>query len=357
MIFQDPEHRLENHFGRVAVDGQRIPYIEWSVSLPAYDEADHLTIKAPWTIGGDGLLASNNKQATRLLTGKDIPLSIAIAERHLIAGIMDEIEYEATMSGEFVRIGGRGKIGRMVERKEIRDLKNRTASSVAQEIFKYHGITNAVVEGTSSLIGTYSEGGHGTHSATSNDLDDWELLNWLAEWEGFVVRVTGTKGYFGPHENVPEMKLPPISLLYGRDCEIKGWKRSLSGARDIIVEGRGYKSTGSGKSSSTTEYSAYYPREPKKDDETAIIHKRTMPGHTPEQLKRKVRSVYEELTKQDITVDVFVPRYLELWPDRRVALQGVGYGLSQVFYATQVNYSESMDGVTTEITLSNKIQR
>jgi phage protein D len=384
MIYKNPIHVTQRLFGEVYVNGQKINYEEWSVERAAFDEADSFSVSAPWTVGGTDILSSSSKVQTVLIQDKDIPLRIVLNQRELIDGIIDEPEWQFNIDGETISLPGRGKIGQMVDRQISRNVKNRTASSVASEIFSYHGI-KAKVSSTSRKIGSYSD----EAQSANTDMNDWELLNWLAEWEGFAVRVKGKVGFFGPLEEIPEISLPPISFTYGQDCEINKLSRHKSGAREFIVEGRSYY-----KGQTIVEY---YPRAPKKEtktvrvkkteeemkadptngktgrakkksttkkeektvlNETAIIHRHALTGLSREQLRKRVRSIYTQLTKYDIEGEIFIPKYIpEAEVDRRIALYGVGLGLSQQYYITKVRYSESLDnGITTEITFANKAE-
>ncbi|QYY44787.1 hypothetical protein ACKE5C_19090 (plasmid) [Aneurinibacillus thermoaerophilus] len=351
MIYKQPVYGTQKLFGEVYLAGQKISFKEWSVDLCAFDEADNFDVIVPWNVGGNGILASNAKASTTLISGKDIPVQIKIGNRELINGIVDEPDWDFT-DEEKVMISGRGKIGRLIDREIPRNIKNRTASSVANEIFAYHKL-KAKVTATSRKIGSYSE-----DSQTANTkMNDWELLNWLAEWEGFVVRVKGNEGFFGPLDQIPELKLAPIPFTYGKDCEVRSIKRHMSGARDIIVEGRSYY-----KGRTIIEY---YPRPPKEnkkgasndEPETALIKRYTLTGLSQEQVRLRIRSIYRELTKCDITGEIFTPRYVDLDTDRRIALYGVGLGLSQIYYVTRVRYSETLeDGITTTISFGNKMK-
>lgn len=352
MIVSHPGFYKEERSGRVYVAGEQVPFLSWEVTRPVSDEADNLTVELCWGVGGEGVLASNAKSSSALVDGQNVPIKIMIGDVTLIDALVNKSEWRFGMDGETVTVTGKGKIGRLTERKEIRNLKNRTASSVVEEIFAYHNLRGSIT-GTEKLIGTYSEGGHGTHSATTNNLDDWGLLNWLAECEGFTVRVSGDTAYFGPVGEVPEMLLDPVSLTYGADFAAIDFARDESGTREIIVEGRSwYKKR---------DHLEYFPHAPKQSedgvesgDNEALIMRYTFPGHTPEQLKIKVRSVHEELTKRDITGTIYIPHYYGINPDRRIALYGVGVGLSRIYYTTSIRVAESMDGLNTDIAISNK---
>jgi hypothetical protein len=343
VIYNQPTYSTQKLFGQISLDGQKIGFIEWSAELNAFDEADNFTIDAPWIVGGKGILSSNATASTALLSKKEVPVRILIGNREIINGIIDEATWDF-IDGEKVSISGRGNIGRLVDRSVIRNIKNRTASSLASEIFAYHKLKPSVTP-TNRKVGSYSE----DSQTTNTDMNDWELLNWLAEWEGFVVRVKGNTGFFGPLDKIPELKLPPMPFTYGKDCEVQEISRRTGGTRDIIVEGRSYYN---GRT-----IIEHYPRKPKKDEETAIIERRTLTGLSQEQLRTRIRSIYRELTKYDIVGQLSVPRYVELDTDRRISLLGVGSGLSQVYYVTKVKYTENLDdGLTTEIHFGNKLK-
>jgi hypothetical protein len=343
MIIQQPSYEIQRLRGKVFLNGQEIKWKEWSVEIPAYDEADNFNIRAPWNVGGADILSSNADTTPALATEKDVPLRVELDGQTLIEGLVDAPEWTFSMQGASVVIDGTGKIGRLVETKKIRNIKNRTASSVAKEVFSSHGISAKVTE-TNRKIGTYADDGQ----TTSTDQDDWQLLNWLAEWEGFAVRVRGNSGFFGPPDQIEDVKQDPLTLTYGTDCEVQQLRREKTGGREYIVEGRSYFG---GRT-----IVEFYPRAPKKEGETAVIFRRALTGLSQEQLRRRVKSIHDELTKKDVVGTLMVPKYLDVASDRRIELKGVGLGLSRVYYCTKVGYQESMDGIVTTIHISSKIK-
>lgn len=347
MIYREGRQIVENAVGDVYVAGQRIQFQEWSVEIPAYDQSDNFTIIAPWEVGGDGVLASNAQADTALISAKNIPAKVVLKGKALINGLVDKPSWSFVTDEEKVTILGRGKIARMLERKEIRNIKNRTASSVMEEIFRYHGISG-IVKPTSTHVGVYSESGYGANSAVNMNQDDWQLSNWLAEQEGFVVRVRGEWGYFGPYDELPTPHLPPMQFTYGKDnFEIQDISRDGTGTRDIIVEGRSYYKK--------RTIIAHWPRAPKAEGEEAVVKRYTLTNLSEEQLRRRVRSIYEEITKKDLTATLYFPYHVDIETDRRVELFGVGRGLSTVYYVSRVKLNENIDGISTEMEICNKM--
>ncbi|MFD0682371.1 MULTISPECIES: hypothetical protein [unclassified Paenibacillus] len=381
MIIQKPSFHVETLLGRVFIQDTLIDWEEYSIDRPAFDEADNFSIRAPWFVGGTNIMSSNGNQLTNLAADKDIPVRIELSGVTLLEGLMDSSEWAFDMNGESVTITGRGKIGRLIERSETRTIKNQTASSVAHSIFNYHGITAQITE-TSRQIGAYAD----ESQTTNTDQNDWELLNWLAEWEGFVVRVSGSAGFFGPADQLPGQMLEPLSFTYGVDCEVRSIRREPSDSRDLIVEGRSYFN---GRS-----IVEHYPRAPKvktkatktkkkdgflfsdeevlkekflfsdekadkkkkteEESETAKIVRRYLSGLSQEQLRQRVRSIYHELTKFGVVGELFIPKYTEIQTDRRISLFGVGQGLSLDYYCTKVSYNESKEGIITTVFISSK---
>ncbi|TPG74036.1 hypothetical protein EEL32_25605 [Brevibacillus laterosporus] len=340
MIKVQPTFLIDRPKFEVFLNGQLIKHEECSVELNAFDQADNFTVKAPWNIGGTDILSSNATTDTILVSKKDVPVLIKLNGKLIITGIMDVPDWTFGMDGESVTITGRGKIGRHVDRKITRNIKNRTASSLANEIFAYHKL-KAKVTPTSRKIGSYSK----DNQTSSTDMDDWELLNWTAEWEGFVVRVKGTEGFFGPLDQIPELKLPPIAFTHGRDCEVQSLSRHQFGSRELIIEGRSYY----GKRTIVE----HYPRKPKKKDEHAIIVRKTLTGLSQQQLRTRVKSIYQELTKYNLSGNLNTPRYVDIDTDRRLVLYGVGKGLSQQYYCSRVKYSETLDSFNTDVGFSS----
>lgn len=342
MIRSKINHVVQNLLGSVYIDGEKVKWEEWSAEIPAFDESDNITIRLPWMLFEDGIMASNEKTKTKLVTGKNIPVLIKLKNKDLLNGIVSEPKWDFSLAGDSVEITALGSIGRMVEHEVVRNIKNRTASSVVNEIFSYHGI-KGTVKSTSRKIGTYS-----ADSQTSQtEMNDWQLLNWLAEWEGFCVRVIGKTGFFGPFFELPEIKKEPITFTYGKDCEIQSLSRRSFGAREVIVEGRSYYNK--------RTIVEYYPRKPKKEDEKAIVKRFTLTGLSQEQLRKRIKSIHGELTKYDLTGTLITQKYVEILPDRRINLNGVGMSLSQTYYATKVKLNENNEGgITTEIDFSSK---
>ncbi|TYS55744.1 hypothetical protein FZD47_25285 [Bacillus infantis] len=342
MIVKRASYKTQKLNGQVQLRGKKIAVENWSVEIPAHDETDTFRLKVPWAVGGDGVLASNDKVNTFLIAEKDVPCKIHLNNRELISGLVDEPNWSFGLSEDSIEISGSGRIGRMVERELIRNVKNRTASSVAGEIFKHHKI-NAIIKGTSVKIGAYSA----DSQSSDTEMNDWQLLHWLAEWEGYVVRVVGNTGYFGPPEELPELKKKPIKLTYGHNCEIQSLGKRKSGIRDLIIEGRSYHNR--------RTVVEYYPRKPKKENETGIIKRYYLTGLSPEQLRKRIKAIYGQFTKYDLVGRLIIPEYLEVLPDRKIELGGLGKDLSGIYYTTKVIYTEDVESITTEIEISNKL--
>lgn len=354
----------------VVIGGREVEFLNWTVENTGYEQADTFEIDFPFEVTAqkeDSILTSNSSISSLLFTEKDImvevyrgvpkdPNNYTIKDlTRTIMGYVDSVELEFDENGEVIKLDGRDLSALMIDNQIASKYQNNTSSQIASILAKKHGLTPNVTN-TTTLAGTYYNKDSSVISDTSSE---WDLLMYLAQQEGFVVRVSGTTLYFGPIEKVTSISLPPIEMTWGDNISSLTIDRQPHGARDIEVKVFSYDrktkkqvvGTATAKSINTKKLTSPLNRDVYKEYYQ-------ISGLTKAQADAKAKSILQQLSLDQLVGTLKTNGEMDFTVDRRISLQGVGAILSQTYYISRVTeYFDltSSDGFYVEIAFVNEL--
>lgn len=135
-----------------------------------------------------------------------------------IYGQVDEIEIDPVQNT--IQVRGRDLTRVFIDTKTTQKWPNQTASQIATTLAKGHGLT-PVVTATTTKVGKFYEI---DHVNMSDERSEWDILNYLAEHEGFRVWVRGQSLFF---QAPPDpTKTAPYPLVWQPVTDANGYPRA-----------------------------------------------------------------------------------------------------------------------------------
>jgi phage protein D len=165
-----------------------------------------------------------------------VPLSIEVqigldgGWASLILGDADSIEIDPIRQD--IHLAGRDLTARFLMSQTQQTFENQTSSEIVSGIVGRHGLIPQVTA-TSTLVGRYF-GTSRTRTAmyqNARATNDWDLLVWLAEIEGFDLWVDGSTLYFQPPSTTESML-----TVCPSDCLELNLHRSLDIAAGVSIQ-------------------------------------------------------------------------------------------------------------------------
>jgi phage protein D len=165
-----------------------------------------------------------------------VPLSIEVQIglngewKSFILGDADSIEIDPIRQD--IQLAGRDLTARFLTSQTQQTFENQTSSEIVSTIVSRHRLVPQVTA-TSALVGRYF-GTSRTRTAmyqNARATNDWDLLVWLAEIEGFDIWVDGSTLYFQP----PATANPTLTVCPS-DCLELNLHRSLDIAAGVSIQ-------------------------------------------------------------------------------------------------------------------------
>jgi hypothetical protein len=356
--------------GIVTVNNQIIRFTSLHVEQNAFSAADSFEVVLPFFIrhsqSGDLILANGPDFQSILLTQDVVPVSIWVGYppnpfnyqtsdlTQIMDGYMDTAHWQFDNTGTAVTLNGRNKTALFMDNKIYDKLPNLTSSRIAETLATSHGLATAVAP-TTTLAGTY----YNQNSAVlGTDISEWDLLLFLAQQENFIVRVKGNILYFGPYSLVTGFEnQDPIPFTWGQNIEKLEFERSPHAARDIIVRVITYDRNGKNRIVETAKSTTQYAQRIKNQTGQREAYTETyiIPGLTREQAQKKAVAINSELSRAALIGQITVAGNTDMAIDRKIAIQGVGQGLSGTFYLNKVTHDYDLDsGYDVSASFSNQ---
>lgn len=345
----------------VKIDGTPTFFNNWTVNLNSTHIADDFEIELPFKIGRNlpqAYLLNSPDYTSYLFLNSDIKVEIFVGYpldatsysdsdlTRIMYGTMDTASLRADgLGGEKVTIKGRNGVGLFIDNKTTQKYQNMTSSAIAQLLASNHGL-KASITPTYTLAGTFYTG----DTITMNkDLTEWDLLTFLAEQEGFSLKVVDDTLYFGPFDTVVgTTSTEALNYTWGQNVKNLGIDRSPHAAKNLIVEVHSFdhkkgkhihataKVTNTKASQSFTQ--RYY-----------------YPGLTMDQCQKKAESILNQLSLLEVIGEMNVSGNEKLTVDRLVYLYGTGTGLSSSYYIRKAThtFAPNSDGYRCDVSFSN----
>lgn len=336
----------------VVVDGVRVPYNNWTVNLNGYSAADTFDVTLPFRVlshlRGVSSLINTPDTETVLLTKPDILVEVYAGYprdpntyneadlTQLIYGYMDTADFyfDATQ-GVRVELQGRNQVGPFMDTKTTDKFPNRTSSSIVTYFGEQQGLT-VVATPTYTLAGTYYANDHTT--LTSN-ITQWDLMNYLAQQEGFMLRVVGNTLYFGPRSQF--LKTTSLPYIWGQNIKTLQVTRTPHASKNIKVEvvtwNPGKKSRIVTTASNTTTYAK---RVTGTGGHQEWVESYYFPGLTRNQAQQRADAILQQLSESELVIQMTGQGNPDFDIIQSMDLKGLGLGIDgQPFYPTQVSHA------------------
>lgn len=350
----------------VKVNGTIVPFHSWMVYQNGYSAADTFDLNLPFRVlrhlQGTTDLGNSPDQETILLTQPDILVEIYAGYpqnpnqynvndlTQMMYGYLDTVDFSLDSQGERAEIHGRNQIGPFMDTKTTEKFPNKTSSAIVTYFAQQQGLTPSVTP-TYTLAGQYYSNDHTT---LTTDITQWDLMNYLANQEGFTLRVKENTLYFGPRDSF--LKSTDLKYTWGQNVNSIQISRSPHASKDIKVEvitwdsGKKTRHVTTAKNSTT-----YAKRVTGTSGHQEWVETYYVPGLTREQAQRKADAILNELSLSEITGEIRSIGNDAQDIDQPITIHGVGLGLSQMFWPNRITHSfDSNQGTySLDFTFSN----
>ncbi|MDE1139979.1 MAG: hypothetical protein PW999_10050 [Paraburkholderia tropica] len=280
-----------------------------------------------------------------------------------IYGQVDHIEIDPVTNT--ISVDGRDLTRVFIDAKTTEKWPNQTSSQIATALAKKHSLT-PVVTATTTRVGKYYEIDH-VHM--DDERSEWDILNYLADQEGFKVWVRGQSLYFqapaDPSATTPyQLVWQPSTTSAGPRANFESFKlkRALTISRGIQVKIRSWnKKFAKG-------FTVNYPSSTKtiKVGQSQVgaggtIYSKRVDNLTQDQALQYAQKWYQQLVAHEMIVEVTMPGDNALDTTSIITLNGTGTAFDsigtgtdqQVYYPDNINRRMTFDGGY-EMTVSMK---
>lgn len=358
----------------VRLDGNSVNFINWQVNLNSTHEADDFTITLPFKMTTNlskGYLTATPDNASYLFTNSNVlvevfagfpknPNQFTTSDlTRIMYGYIDTAELDFSDQGETVVLTGRNMMAPFIDNKSTIKYQNMTSSAIAGMLAKSHGLS-ANVTPTYTLAGKYFQG---DSTAINKDTTEWDLLSFLAEQEGFDIRVFDNTLYFGPFESiVGNVTTDGLNYAWGQNIRELTLSRSPHAAKDLVVEVHSFDTIktkhvkGSAKKKAVTyTTSTKNVTATAKSSTDTYTQRYFFPGLTLDQAQKKATAILNQLSKLEVTGTMTVAGNEKLTIDRLLVISGLGTGLSTNYYVRKAahNFDITSDGYRVDLDFSN----
>lgn len=344
----------------VRLDGNDVWFNNWTVNLNSTSQADDFQIELPFRIirnQPQSYLMNTPEDPSYLLVKSDILVEVYVGYPNnpdsyqiddltrILYGYVDSIEINCSSTGEIVTLTGRNMVAPFLDNKVTSKYQNKTASAIVRELAGQQGL-KADVSTTYTLSGKYA---NNDSAEMSSDQSQWDLMTYLAEQEGFSLRVADDTVLFGPFDKVvgSQTDVPPLAYTWGQNVEDFQITRAPHAVKNVQVEVHSYNADAS------AHVQANSSRSFKGASDT--YHERYFfAGLTQAQAQVKANSILAELSRLELTGQMNVAGNENLTVDRKIGLYGVGAGLSDIYFVRKAQHKfDFSGGYRTQVTFSN----
>jgi phage protein D len=264
-----------------------------------------------------------------------------------IYGQVDHIEVDPVTNT--IEVDGRDLTRVFIDKKTTQKWPNQTSSQIATALAQEHGL-NSAVTATTTVVGKYYEI---DHVNMAEERSEWDILNYLADLEGFKVWVRGQTLYFqpvatpgsvqpyqiiwqpittsaGPKANFESIKLTrALTISRGIQIKIKSWNKKYakgfvvsypSNVKTIKV---GQSNVGAG----------------------AQIYSKTVKNLTQDQALQYAQNWYQQIVAHEMKIEgLTMPGDNNIDITSIIQFGGTGTAFDQLYYPDSIHRSMSFDG-------------
>jgi phage protein D len=264
----------------------------------------------------------------------------------LISGQVDSVEMD--LVDGTLHLSGRDKTAAMIDAKTNEKWINHSAADIVNDIAGRHGLS-AVITGAADKAGL-------TYVEDFNDLTDqdseWNVLVRLAQREGCIAFVKGSKLYFQPMDQagatytlsyVPPSAAGPAQGNFTRlTCT-----RRLTLAKTVSVKVTTWQQKQ--KKSVTSEYQSAGT------DSALLQYEYRIPNMTKAQADTAAQNRLNENTSHERSIEVDAPGDVSIDPTMTLQLSGTGTAFDQQYLISEIEHRFTMsEGYRMSISVRNK---
>lgn len=334
----------------VKVNSIVVPFRTWDVSLNGYAAADIFNLTCPFRIldslKGVTDLVNTPDKSTILLTQPDIlvetyagypkdPNNYTVDDlTQLMYGYLDTVDFYLDDQGERVQIAGRNQVGPFMDTKTTDKFPNQTSSTIVIMFATQQGLQTEVTP-TYTMAGTYYDS---DHVQLTTDITQWDLMNYLAQQEGFTLRVVGNTLFFGPRDSF--LKSTAIPYTWGQNIKSLHLGRTPHASKDIKVEVITWQPGKKTRIVATaTNPTSYAKKVTGTSAHQEWVETYYLPGLTRDQAQQRAQAILDQLSQSEIVGDLTADGNDQQDIYQPIQLYGTGLGLTQQYWPTKVDHS------------------
>lgn len=264
---------------------------------------------------------------------------IAALWQSLLSGTVDTITID--MVAGTAQLTGRDFSALFIDTLTAESFANQTASEIAQTLALRHGL-DPVVTATQTPAGRYYQDGHDLFSLYQSNalVTEWDLLNALAEAEGFDLFVQNKSLFFAPplQQTRPALWHWMPGGIAGTTMSTLRLERSLALARDIVVTVQSWNSREAGMVTQTVRASALGTVHPASaaGGGNAATYVLIRPNLSAEAAMTLASNTLADLSRHERVITATMPGELSLAPRSLVTLDGTATDFDQTYVVDEI---------------------
>lgn len=238
-----------------------------------------------------------------------------------------------------VDLSGRDLTRALIDAKTFEKFSNKTSSDVAKLLAARHGLS-AKVTPTGQLSAKYYES---EHVNLNDERSEWDLLNYLAQIEGFIVYIRGQTLFFGPSQagSIPyPLVWTPPGANGSPQCAVESiqFERSLTVSRGVQVVIRSWNAKQA--KGFTVAYPGKAPKTINVGQSTVgngiQVYRRTIRNLTQAEALKRAKALYDQIVQHEMKIEFMAPGDNDLTLDSLINLSGTGTAFDQSYYPDSV---------------------
>lgn len=352
------------------VGGYQVPVKAFDVTANAFTAADTFVLDLPFQYGGkstkDFILRNADNVASALVTDADVQVEIYVGQPKnpnsygisdlykIMNGFVDTFDfYGDDQEGTYVELTGRNMAAPLLDTYITSKWPNNTSSQIAYMAAKLFNLTPQITP-TSTLAGAY----YNQNATVMTNQTSWlDLLTFLANNEGFVVRIIDTTLYFGPISGLAAYTAAPIPITWQDNLQKFQITRQPHAARDIEVEVVTYDINHKHRIVATAKSTtAYSPRLKNQLSRGNYLMSYAIPGLTRQQAEDRAQQILTKLSKQQIVSQLTTSLEYGFDAYSPIAVGGLGAVLTHTGYANSIERTFSVQqGYSVLINTTNEL--